>query len=220
MTPLIATTKEGEKRMRVACLSNFAAIAAILASLGPDVRSEEISVTLRAPESTYCLGDAVGLELTFRNTSHMPIVVYAGFDPKVDEARPETAVVFQIIDPDGLIVPRSPDSRTILRRQRPTYRHFRQLSPGWFFGGLFYVNREPYDYRFGKIGRHRIRALVHFQARSWLRGIDPELPLEGTRRWFGLNLVVGGVVETNEISIQIQRKGACEENNEVLPKNE
>ena len=162
-----------------------------------------LSISIASTKASFLMGEAVFVVLTIRNESNSTIALYPSFSPELDNSFPDTVLLFEIARSDGVIVHRDSDTRGIHRRKQVSRSDFREISPGWFFGGPIYINRPPFAYDFLKPGIYRIRARANFTARDWLRELGMKDPDRLEELSFSGDFLAAGSTSSNEVTIEI-----------------
>lgn len=165
--------------------------------------AQAVQISIETPKSVFRVGEAIPVVLVIKAPPESSVVFYrAGFDPEPELDQPISRLHFDIVDPRGNKVGRSPSSRHI-HSAKPSYCNFLELTPASFFGMQFYINRWPFSYSLEVAGKHKIKAFLQFRAREWLRGFKQDATVDGARKKFSDELLADGLVTSNEIEIEI-----------------
>jgi len=167
----------------------------------PSSTSGRLSITISLRKNIFTPQEAIPVIITIRNESNSTIAIYPSFSPIRDSGSPSTLLLFDITGPNGLPIEREGGDARLAKPKEVERSDFREISPGWFFGGPIYVNRPPFAYKLSRPGTYQIRAQVVFTAREWLqKNEDPSLE---DRLSFPDGFLEQGSIGSNVIEITV-----------------
>lgn len=182
----------------VSCLLGIA--INLSSSAGP---AERLSISIEPARETFLSSQAVSIVITVRNNSNSAAGVYPSFSPQHSPNYPDTVLLFEVVGPDGKVIERGHSASELERRKRVAQADFREISPGWFFGGPIYINRPPFAYKLTEPGIYHIRAKAVFTAREWLQDRGQQNPGLTDQFSFASEFLEDGSRISNEITLEI-----------------
>lgn len=165
--------------------------------------SGRLSVTIESTKTKFSVKDAIPIIITISNDSDSIVAVYPAFSPEPVREFPDTVLLFEIEAADGAAIGRDSSDLEHYKRKRVSRSDFREIPPGWFFGGPIYINRPPFGYKLSNPGVYRIRVRAIFNSGGWLRELGARDPGLLEKLSFASDFLADGSRSSNQLTIEI-----------------